>query len=408
MASVIILSALVPGVLMSLGAIYAFIPIFVIVALVGAAAGLTRGSDILTFFGIEAVGRIGAAPRSGIGRLRTSGYDRGDAEGDIGRLIPVKHGQPSTLGKMFTKHVSQKVSMGVGVGGLSWRSAKRQREDAIIARNVASGRVNLSTNKRIDALQRTKEGYKKTISNAYDIHDAGPGSASGGAVRMAVAFAATKVRGFSPTAAKGLDAVGKGIGAAAWKTSDLIAANKAMRIRGGEWLEGGSVTSFRGVQAKYEAEVARELKKQNPNLYRQERLGASNELYSKELFGERDLVGKWIKGKHDKKIEGVQRLNEMAAIPGYIKDAYNQSTGPFWSKVDQFLPSSDQIGHAFRNGGVFDHPMHGGLVITKVGGGDTKEGLVYEWEKRRRDLKGRGVTEAELDTDMRMTYLKPL
>ena len=51
--------------LLSIGAIYAFIPIFIIIILIAAAAGLTRGYDLLAVFGIGTLFGFGSQMRKG-------------------------------------------------------------------------------------------------------------------------------------------------------------------------------------------------------------------------------------------------------------------------------------------------------------------------------------------------------
>ena len=78
MAFALILIAL-HGFALNLGTIYAFIPIFIIILLIGGAASLTRGSDILAFFGmgaVQAVGRGGFSSKTGLGRMKAGGYDK--------------------------------------------------------------------------------------------------------------------------------------------------------------------------------------------------------------------------------------------------------------------------------------------------------------------------------------------
>ncbi|MGC8669564.1 MAG: hypothetical protein ACP5TL_00200 [Candidatus Micrarchaeia archaeon] len=63
------------SIILSIGAIYAFIPIIVILILIGAAAGLMRGSDIFALFGIGAM--LGIA--SGAGKNAGKGMTAGNA-----------------------------------------------------------------------------------------------------------------------------------------------------------------------------------------------------------------------------------------------------------------------------------------------------------------------------------------
>ncbi len=61
---------------LSIGAIYAFIPIVIIIILIAAAAGLTRGSDLFAVFGIGALmGIKGATAAGGAGRGLKSGLN---------------------------------------------------------------------------------------------------------------------------------------------------------------------------------------------------------------------------------------------------------------------------------------------------------------------------------------------
>ncbi|MGC8652107.1 MAG: hypothetical protein ACP5UH_02555 [Candidatus Micrarchaeia archaeon] len=71
-------------VLLSIGAIYAFIPIIIILILIAAAAGLMRGTDIFAFFGIGTL--MGMA--SGAGR----GAGKGFSGGNKYRSSPAKSG----------------------------------------------------------------------------------------------------------------------------------------------------------------------------------------------------------------------------------------------------------------------------------------------------------------------------
>lgn len=52
--------------LLSIGAIYAFIPIIIIIILIAAAAGLTRGYDLLGVFGISTLFGFGSSTRGGL------------------------------------------------------------------------------------------------------------------------------------------------------------------------------------------------------------------------------------------------------------------------------------------------------------------------------------------------------
>src|SRR5271157_6625999 len=70
--------------ILSLGAIYAYIPIIIIILFIAAAAGLSRGWDIFSMFGFAAIagmGRGGGGTGRGLGRGGGAGkYAAGQAK----------------------------------------------------------------------------------------------------------------------------------------------------------------------------------------------------------------------------------------------------------------------------------------------------------------------------------------
>ncbi len=56
-----VLGIALAGVVLSFGGVYAFVPIVIIVILIAAAAGLSRGTSIFSAFGIGAIIGIGGS-----------------------------------------------------------------------------------------------------------------------------------------------------------------------------------------------------------------------------------------------------------------------------------------------------------------------------------------------------------
>jgi len=88
--------------LLSFGAVYAYIPVIVIVILIAAAAGLSRGTDIFAIFGVGALIGVGNAGRRGLGsalKYRNDAQSRGRAAGRLKGYYGGKIGKKVTAVK---------------------------------------------------------------------------------------------------------------------------------------------------------------------------------------------------------------------------------------------------------------------------------------------------------------------
>ena len=87
-------------IVLSLGAVYAYIPIIIIIILIAAAAGLSRGWSIFTLFGFAAISNFGRSGTGGVGK----GFSRGGPAGKY------------AVGQARTSRVRAKVPTGVKGG----------------------------------------------------------------------------------------------------------------------------------------------------------------------------------------------------------------------------------------------------------------------------------------------------
>lgn len=73
------------AIILTFGSIDALIPLVIIIILIAAAAGLTRGFNVLKFFGIETLAGIGAASAAKGSLIRKTAYGRGAGEALVGK-----------------------------------------------------------------------------------------------------------------------------------------------------------------------------------------------------------------------------------------------------------------------------------------------------------------------------------
>ncbi len=116
-------------IMLSFGALYTFIPIIIIVILIAAAAGLSRGWDIFTLFGFEAITNMARGGGRGAGKgMRAGGYTAGSSAAITFRSrvpAPMKSpgkGAAGTLGAKLGQPIKRKYQ--------NWRATRAEAQVA--------------------------------------------------------------------------------------------------------------------------------------------------------------------------------------------------------------------------------------------------------------------------------------
>ncbi len=160
--AIAILLARAPLPMLSLGSVFALLPVVLIIILIGAAAGLTRGSDLLAFFGIETVRGLGGGQRSGLGKMGVK-YDIRKAK-DL-----AKQGKEGLIGKNVIKSGGKLGGMASLIPAVNARNAliddkkeakRRVGEDAVLGRINSTPKV--STALAVAGAQRYEKQEKLT------------------------------------------------------------------------------------------------------------------------------------------------------------------------------------------------------------------------------------------------------
>ncbi|MDE1833157.1 MAG: hypothetical protein KGH58_01940 [Candidatus Micrarchaeota archaeon] len=151
-------------VVLSIGAIYALIPLMIIVALIAAAAGLSRGANIFQFFGFDALLGLSSgvgAGASGKGMISKSLKYSTDQQEKL--MEAMRSATKSLTGKQ--RGVTRR-EINIGKSGITVSATAKQKEQSITAMKELMKKAG-KTQEQINAVEAKTTKDVKGIMSAY-------------------------------------------------------------------------------------------------------------------------------------------------------------------------------------------------------------------------------------------------